>query len=308
MNSQPQFSGRFERALVGLDRSDRDRGLLSYVAMLAGAGLIDEIQCVHIVPTAAADDSVERDELRAALKVETDRVLSALPASVRVTHEIRRGPLLDKLLVAIAENRSDVALIGHRQDHALRRSLARRLAKLAPCSIWLVPDGAPAAITRILAPIDFSPAAGHALRVAATVGQCLGVPELHAIHVYFDEARTTYEGHDEVIRGREASALAGFVHSLELNDTRIVPHYREASHPADAIRRVADEISANLVVMGTRGRSPSAAVLLGSVAQETLVASRVPVLVVRAPGPHVGLFRALMQRLWRHEPGVDFES
>ena len=59
--------------------------------------------------------------------------------------------------------------------------------------------------------------------------------------------------------------------------------------------------------MGTRGRNPSAAFLLGSVAQETLVASRVPVLVVKTPGPHVGLFRALLGRLTRHDTGAQFD-
>ena len=91
--------------------------------------------------------------------------------------------------------------------------------------------------------------------------------------------------------------------SHDTGSVRVSPLYLEGIHPADTIRRVADERGTDLVVMGTRGRSPSAGILLGSVAQETLIASRVPVLVVRSPGRHVGVFRALMQLLWRHEPG-----
>jgi nucleotide-binding universal stress UspA family protein len=306
--SQQRIAGRFERAIVGLHLADSDAGLLAYVAMLLRAGLVNEVLCVHVSPGSGREDLVESASILSQLKEQTRRHLETIPVACRVAHEVRRGPLLDNLLVAIAEHQSDVAIIGHQQEHPLRRSLARRLAKLAPCSIWLVPDQTPAAITRMLAPIDFSPAAGHSLQVAAALAEGLGLHEVHTVHIYFDESRTTYEGHDAAVRGKEESSLATFVGALDLHGVRIVPHFHEGSHPEVAIRQIADELTADLVVIGTRGRSPSAAVLLGSVAQETLVASRVPVLVVRVPGAHVGLFRALMRRLWRHEPGVEFES
>jgi nucleotide-binding universal stress UspA family protein len=233
--------------------------------------------------------------------------LGTLPGLPPVVYEGRTGPLLDELLEAVAEHRADLALIGHRQDHPLRRSLARRLAKLAPCSVWLVPNGSPAAVTRVLVPIDFSPTAGHALGTATALAPRVGLSGVTAVHVYFDESRTTYEGADDVVRGREEEAFAAFVAPLGTTAVSITPLFRESVSPSHAIREVADEIAADLVVMGTRGRSRSAAVLLGSVAQETLIESRVPVLVVKTPGRQVGVFRALLERLARHDPGAQFD-
>jgi len=50
--------------------------------------------------------------------------------------------------------------------------------------------------------------------------------------------------------------------------------------PAPAIARIADQVDAELIVVGSRGHSALAGVLLGSVAQRLLHHARVPVLVV----------------------------
>jgi len=53
--------------------------------------------------------------------------------------------------------------------------------------------------------------------------------------------------------------------------------------PAQAIDEIADEVGADLVVIGTRGHSPVAGLLLGSVTQRLLHISSRPVLVAPAP-------------------------
>lgn len=53
---------------------------------------------------------------------------------------------------------------------------------------------------------------------------------------------------------------------------------------AEAIRRVAKEIGADLIVMGTHGRSGLGRAVLGSVTEEVVRTAEVPVLTVRA-GP-----------------------
>ena len=54
--------------------------------------------------------------------------------------------------------------------------------------------------------------------------------------------------------------------------------------PAPAIVKVAHEFNAQLIVVGTRGRSALAGLLVGSVAQRLLHLSDLPVLAVPSPG------------------------
>jgi hypothetical protein len=76
---------------------------------------------------------------------------------------------------------------------------------------------------------------------------------------------------------------------------------------AHAIGRVAQRISADLIMMGTRGRSRSAAILLGSVTEATILQTRLPLLAVKHYGARMGLLEALLDRdfLSRGAPRTD---
>ena len=80
------------------------------------------------------------------------------------------------------------------------------------------------------------------------------------------------------------SAVAGLGTCLEKLDAAGVASESRFSdeHPVPAILRLADEIGADLIVMGSRGRSGLSNVLLGSVAERTLRLATCPVVPVKA--------------------------
>ncbi|CAN97558.1 MULTISPECIES: universal stress protein [Sorangium] len=58
-----------------------------------------------------------------------------------------------------------------------------------------------------------------------------------------------------------------------------------AGVPDEEICRLADEIGADMIVIGTHARGAVARALLGSVAQRVVRSAKVPVLSIRAPQP-----------------------
>ena len=84
------------------------------------------------------------------------------------------------------------------------------------------------------------------------------------------------------------------------------PRFEEGTDVSEVITRVAGASGADLVVMGTRGRSESAAVLLGSESEQMIMESRMPVLIVKQFGERIGVLRALFDRDFRHEPAPRF--
>lgn len=63
---------------------------------------------------------------------------------------------------------------------------------------------------------------------------------------------------------------------------KLQPHVAVGSAVADLIRQTAAELGADLIVMGTHGRTGLAHVFLGSVAERTLRRAPCPVLTVQA--------------------------
>jgi SulP family sulfate permease len=86
----------------------------------------------------------------------------------------------------------------------------------------------------------------------------------------------------------------------------VTPLFEEGAHVAHAINRVAEAHGCDLVVMATRGRSRSAAVLLGSVTEETIIETRIPLLVVKHYGAQLGVIRALIDKV-THPSGTKFD-
>ncbi|MFW6051688.1 MAG: universal stress protein [Myxococcota bacterium] len=143
-------------------------------------------------------------------------------------------------------------------------------------------------ISRILSPIDFSKTSEHALEYALNLAEGLGA-EVHVLHVYQLPMYTMPDGAllagpDVATRVLETSreALGEVVDRHAQRGVPIERHLTEGVPHAE-IDRVAREVGADLIVMGTHGRSGLGHLLLGSVAERVVRSSAVPVLTVRHP-------------------------
>jgi universal stress protein A len=138
-------------------------------------------------------------------------------------------------------------------------------------------------IRTILHPTDFSDCSEYARRVARSLSRDHGA-RLVIIHVAPGEIV-----HSGLIGGpvetkprlREIEVQLREVFGEDL-DTDAEVHVKEGE-PASAILQMADEVHADLIVMGTTGHSGLGRLLLGSVAEAVMHRARCPVLTVRCP-------------------------
>ncbi len=291
---------RFTRLAVALSRTDTDPALLRYTSTIARVGATVEVRFVHVL----SPDVTDADGVRRAMGADVAAHFTGVPPSITRSFEVLHGPRLDQLLEHTAATQTDLLFLGHRQDHPGRAALARRLAMKAACSVWMVPEGSPAAVTRVLVPIDFSEPSGDALRVGTSLAQLTGA-ECLALHVYFNSARASFEEYRRILRGEEQKALDAFVASLNLPGPRPTPVFEESANVAHAINRVAVARACDLVVLATRGRSRSASILLGSVTEEAIVETKLPLLVVKHQGAQIGALKALLELAKHRGPQFD---
>lgn len=137
---------------------------------------------------------------------------------------------------------------------------------------------------RILCPTDFSEASDHALFAAIAFAERLGA-ELHVMHAYqlpifVDPDGAVLPGPDlrpqmsadaKAALDRRAEKLGDGVHLIEHLTEGVA--YQE-------IDRVVEEIGADMVILGTHGRTGFKRFLLGSVSEKVVRTCPVPVITV----------------------------
>src|SRR5262249_23772376 len=117
----------------------------------------------------------------------------------------------------------------------------------------------------------------------------------------FNEAMVTYEEYDQVIRGQDQVAFDEFMTPIDRQGVTVTPLIEEGPNVVHAIVRMARQHGADLIVMATRVRSRSAAILLGRVTEDIIVETQVPLLAVKHYGARLGLMNALLGREFWHQ-------
>ena len=233
-------------------------------------------------PPAYEDDAVALLELeRRASDLVSDRV-SALT---------RRGPDEFKVLVdggrtelgivrMADETKASLIVVGHRRSSELDRlllgSISERVVRYASCSVLVTRRHRRS--DRILAAVDQSDAApsivGEAARIAARRKASLTV--LHCFESSDAEAESSPRGTRKIDAGMADRWSELFEREGVRGQVDIVD-----GEPREAIVRKADQLDAELIVVGTRGRAGLARIMFGSVAETVARTANCPVLAVR---------------------------
>lgn len=143
------------------------------------------------------------------------------------------------------------------------------------------------AIQKIVCAVDFSEASDEAIAYAVGLARELGA-ELHVVHAYQIPMLALPDG--AVLPSPEWTADASQKLQKGLADLRetygegvsIQTHLREGM-PHTEVAALCSEIGADLLVIGTHGRTGLSHLLLGSVAGRIVRTSDIPVITVPMP-------------------------
>lgn len=199
------------------------------------------------------------------------------------------GRTADPLVRMATERRADLLVVGTHQRRPIAQlwceSVSKRVLRLASMSVACVPlrqqreqfDAAP--VRTILAATDFSATGNLAVAHAYTIAQRGSrVILLHAVKSKVSGTPVgpdSPEAVDAVARLEVLVPAASRSAGVE-SETRVV----EGRSAAATICGAAERYGASIVVLGTEGRAGLARPVFGSVAQEVMLRSRCPVLIV----------------------------
>lgn len=274
--------GRFEKLLLATDGSEYADGAVRLALEMArrcGASLT-----VLTVVLSNPEYDALAPQLAEAAGQAAKRTLDAVrdqaaAVGMEVETVTRHGqePVAE-ILEQIEAMQADLLIMGRRGRRGLARMMVGdatgRICGTARCSVLVAPRAAQMPRSRLLVATDgsrYSDAAAHA------AGRLARLCELPLTVV-----SATLPSHSEA-RKAEAHEAAQRTLQAYLDDgLQAEARVEAAERPEAAIVQAAETTGADLIVVGSHGRSGLQRVLLGSVSERVIGAAQGPVLVVRA--------------------------
>lgn len=291
------------RILVGSDLSSAsDEALRQALKIAVAEG--GELAVCHVLPEPEVRDLFPEEHQRdietlAAIEPQTTAALTAQVERVRGQQALRYRVLVEQgpayaALVDYAERwGAELIVVGNNGRSALKHlflgSVAEKVARHAPCSALIArksPEGV------VLVATDLSDPSQLALAVGARESRHRQRP-LVVMHASDSLARRAAPamallGANPMIDSpevsRERDDLVRQIIESSLKRLEVEAEIRLVSgNPAEEILRLAESLPAELLVLGTRGRSSVAKIMLGGVASHMVASAPCSVLAVR---PH----------------------
>jgi universal stress protein E len=211
-------------------------------------------------------------------------------ADLRIEYEVHTGKPFVELIIARRAWQADLIVIGgssEHHDHFLG-STGERVVRKAMVPVLVARKTISANAKRFLVPTDFSLGARKAAEEALVLAKRFGA-RIFFLHVLDLTPLFAYPYEDEISPALPVPPLTpqdvepdweAFIANLPLGN---IPweNRTEEGRAAETIVKYAETIHADLMVMGTHGKTALEHMLLGSVTEKVLRRSLCPVLTIR---------------------------
>lgn len=301
---------RFKRLLVGLEMDSTDEATIRYAAKVSRMAHSEKIYFIHVASSLEVPDSIKeaypdvvepvdesvKNEMRDLVK---NNFEDGHPDTA-LAFEVLEGNPLTELLRRTRQKMIDLVILGKKRD-ATRTVLPEKIARKAPCSILIIPEGSEARITKALIPTDFSECAADATEVAiAFASTARNNPPLHCLHVYnvpmgYYKTGKTYEEFAKLMEQLAEKSYDSFIEKIDSKGVDIYPTFELNSNVVNTIETTVANERIDFVALGVRGKSSTAAVLLGGTTEKIIQQLQVPLIVVKRKGAGMSLVDALLQ-------------
>ena len=289
---------QLKKIIVGHDLRRGGAMALRSAAVLAqkcGA----ELRLVHVVESQHAYQRlshpltspypIEEIAQKAGATLET-LIANAALKPLHVEYEVRRGKPFVELIIARRAWLADLIVVGgvHEGEPHLLGSTSERVVRKALVPVMVTKKHLSPGAKTFLVPIDFSACAKRAAEEALVLAEMFSarVIFLHIVDLYPVNAYG-YADNPELAApipapspGEIESEWQAFLFDLSLGNVAWEKRTEEGRAGLE-IARQAEQIHADLIVMGTHGRTGLAYMLLGSVAEKVVRTVSCPVLTIR---------------------------
>ncbi len=303
-----------KRIVVGLNFTELDADTIRTASDMTKFYKPEKITFIHVVPIKHISEGLKREftvikDLEKTKMYDYVNRYVEFPQEIPVEFIVREGNVLDELVKEAVDPHVDLLILGRRDKADSRRRLVEKVSGMVDSSVLVVPKGSTRAIRKILVPVDFSAHSKHAVREAALLAGDIGIGEMTLLHVY-DVARpypviyddfmvaprdsTIYRPQPDELLKESQEQYEKFVKECEVSALGISldPVFQKDTIPERKIGEMVGEGNFDMVVLGSRGHSGTALMLVGSIVENLIWKVNVPMFIVKEKGRNVGVFKA----------------
>lgn len=280
-----QFEVR--QAIIGFEFGQTDESLLSYLQYFSSHIPTANRHFMHVIPRPQLLDTLYeslaghfdlKDGVLARMKEKLIPLFER--AATTDTFQTIEGDPLKELLQVAQDKQADLVVIGQKAETHKHGILAKSLVRNVEGNALVVPEKAPAKISKIVVPIDFSSYSAQALQTALALQKQLPeAVEIICLHVFALPNLRSYDlgnypaqfkqllmqSREEVFQNFKKDHLPE-----EAQDIPMVLIEKMGGAIAHHIMEYVQREGADLVIMGAKGHSTVERLWLGSVTEKLL--------------------------------------
>lgn len=297
--------------MVGMDLTEMDEHVINYTALLAKTFKFEAVYFLHVTSSLELPDDIAEKygEMMAPVdetlekEMETtigDKFKDIEGCTIEI--EAHAGDVTEELLKWSKVKRVDMIVLGRKEKLTGSGLNSRKVARAVSASVLFVSENPPLKMDKIMVPIDYSKYSQMAFELSIDIQKEIG-SKILSNHVYkvptgYYKAGKTYEEFAEIMLENTKMESKKFFNRLGVEGVDFDFTYAldDDIHPADKIYISATQEKVDLILLGSKGRSSAAVMLIGSVAEKLLEESHdIPVLLVKKGTENVGLLEAIFR-------------
>lgn len=279
--------------LVGLDLTSTDEYILGFLSRNLQAFHPKNLSFIHVSDNLSAEQMNQAEnELKAKI-----RSSGFSGESVSDVHVIENEDPEKVVKDWSQKHQTDLLVIGIKQtdDHEVKPG---KLVRKPTSSLLLIPENKSSEFRRIGIALDFTEFAKEALLQARALADAARA-ELLGIYAYQVPSgyHKTGKDHKEFAKEMEENARQDaqeFFDKTGVDNIDMHYVYDQENDPAQYIARFAEDKQVDLLVVGSRGRTGMAEMLMGSVGKDLIGSIKgIPMLIIKEKNERMNLLDAL---------------
>lgn len=301
-----------KRILVCVDLSAMDEEVICYASEISEIMEADTIYFLHVAKDLNLPEDIAKDykdvlaPIDETIKHQVDETVSkyfSKQQRATIHIDVLEGKPTDLVIKYAKRKDVDLIVMGKHGGKERPKIQFDRVVELSHCSVLYVPKKAEIKIDTIVVAMDFSEHAKLALEQAIHIKEKREAVTIYGLHVYhvpsgYHMTGKSYEEFAEIMKGHAQNDAHKFFKKHKIDEAACEMHYAltENDRIDDELNEFATKKNADLIMIGSQGRTAAAAFLLGSVAEHILhYDTNIPVFVVKKKNENMSFLQALMK-------------